>query len=724
MEHSIIDTVKVKVEVEEDDEDTKTGPLKEVMISIKKEDPLDIEDYADVQYYSESGSSSEESEPRRRRSYKWSETDPGTSNRPHVCVQCGSSFTKIHYLIKHHKYRHTLKSPYHCQDCGEQFFRKSYFEKHLKTHRIDFKCHLCNEFNDNNTALLKHQFTYHWEKFMCSFCTTAYFTMSALADHLREEHQDRKTNSSQCQVCGIEISRYSELWTHIERIHKMICHECLESFSSRTELIQHLFEQHHPEHIEADEGAQNQGLRSFFGRCNQCQYVSSSKVLLLKHFGKVHRDSDLDIEIKCRDCEEFFKTSDEVTQHWKGAHQASFLKTIYGRCCLCSQSSSTRGSLIRHFEAKHPRLELDVEIKCKECDEFFKTQYEIRQHSKVTHAESDKPRNIFGRCHICKQLSATKQSLERHFGNRHPGVEYDFEYKCKECDEFFLSVEHLDEHTEAVHANSESDSRGNSFISKGSTVKKEIENHHSESGSSFRQKVSTQKSMNARCYICNQLFKTTYSLNRHFEKLHPGFELDVEYKCDHCDENFKTTEEVRCHSKLVHTEKEDKASLVFGKCNVCKYLSSTKQCLVRHFERRHPGLKHDFDYKCRHCSEFFKTTTDVKQHSKISHAEIKPVEKAKTTFGRCSVCKKVSSTKSNLVKHFKSMHPRRELDFDLKCQHCDEFFKTTGEVEEHLKVVHQLLKPDEVKEGEPDEKFSVFENSLDKLLEVKMEEGD
>lgn len=716
-----IATINVKVEVEDCEYIT---PVEHefIQVEIKKEDPLEIEDYGDVQCYSDNESENTSSEDTSIQNESKSQ-DTKSEERPYICKECDKSFTKIHYLIKHNKFRHSyaVKTPYNCKECGENFFRKSLFEKHLKSHTTDFKCHLCNKFNDSTTSLLKHQFTDHWDKFMCSFCTITYFTMPDLEDHLRDEHRDRSKeilDNSKCHVCKIDVTRLSELWAHIERNHRMICGECLDDFPRRTDLIEHLFEQHHPEYLESDETHQTKGLPSFFGRCNRCEYTSSSRLLLMKHFERNHKGFQLDIEIKCRHCEEFFKTVEEVSKHFTLAHQASFLKTVYGRCNMCNHSSSTRGSLIRHFEAKHAEFELNVEIKCKECDEFFKSQYEIKQHSKVAHANSVRPRNVFGRCHLCKQLSATKQSLERHFGNLHPGEAYNFEYKCKECENFFLSIVDLDEHTKAVHS-SDSDSKANRIQV---TMKTEFDSGGESSSGSLAKPAYKQKSANAKCSECLQLFHTTYSLNRHFERLHKGCELFVEYKCDYCEEYFKTTEEVRGHTKMVHVDSEEKPTIaVFGKCNVCKYISNSKQCLMRHFERRHPGLKYDFAFKCKHCDEFFKSNFEVKRHSKIVHPVVQTMERPSICFGRCSICKKFSTSKCNYLKHMKTMHPQCEINIDFKCQYCEEFFKNDDRLNQHIQVTHECSGSDDNEDSVIIKQEPVVESDFFEISEVKTE---
>lgn len=62
-----------------------------------------------------------------------------------------------------------------------------------------------------------------------------------------------------------------------------------------------------------------------------------------------------------------------------------------------------------------------------------------------------------------------------------------------------------------------------------------------------KRKPLNYKYITGRCDLCHYKTGDKRHLQNHFEKVHPGVDLDsnVEFKCRHCDEYFKTTADVR-----------------------------------------------------------------------------------------------------------------------------------------------------------------------------------
>ncbi|KAL5278849.1 hypothetical protein ACFFRR_003467 [Megaselia abdita] len=1005
--------VKVKIEVEDSEEEMNES-VEQMEFTIKEEPALDYNSDSN----SMSDGSSEESESSKISGSTSSKVND--AERPHKCSQCGKSY--VHrYNLKRHEIRHTLQEDLECNICGEKFVEQTTYKKHIRTHKTDYKCNLCSRFYENKVELMGHQLKFHWEKFMCGFCTITYFSMESLQDHLKEEHPGQviyESETSRCRMCNKDYHSKYHLLIHVERIHKMICAECHENFSTRSELIQHLYEQHHPEYVKKndkekpkdqhfywgvsrtcrpkchvcghlfnnttnlkkhfqrgihpeselilqfkclqcelvfnerheanshfranhEEKEQNfkcdlcfktffgqghlkqhkrlvHGLRAprktkvVFGKCLECNHLSASKVLLEKHFQRVHEGLKFNVEWKCKHCPEFFKTREILKEHLK-VHEASVQreppKNIFGKCLECPYLAGTNMNLTRHFFKKHPGLELNVEYKCKVCDEFFKTTSDMKTHMKVKHSspEQNTPQKelttkegkpVFGKCNECNHLSGKKANLLRHFEKMHPGRELDVEWKCKYCDEFFNTLDEVTKHSEETHkfvyyddeeastskdsitapnqipkkmlqkhktkckicnnhfsshyamrrhvethskdglssGNNEEDERfsnseenymtqdslqnvksivvkkedegytnienslqnvesfqdslvknnevvikrenegySNLEIDKNYTsdlsyqnfpstspfipenshnfrnseifvkkeventeifVKKEIENeeiyqNYSQNPESFQNSYQNvnenfpkvyedysnvenpQSSIknveseakephtrkrppyfaNARCNVCHQLFKTNFTLTRHFEKFHPNCELSVSYKCKDCDEFFPNTEDTRQHAKIAHQgygESPNKA--IYGRCKICKHICLNRANLVRHFKGVHRGLELDLEYKCRDCDEYFDSKVDVREHSYYEHdSDHNPEKKRKVgniLYGKCKICNFLLST-NDLSRHFETSHSGEELNVEYKCNNCPDFFQTTEDLNEHSKTAHK-----------------------------------
>lgn len=164
-----------------------------------------------------------------------------------------------------------------------------------------------------------------------------------------------------------------------------------------------------------------------------------------------------------------------------------------------------------------------------------------------------------------------------------------------------------------------------------------------------------------RCYICGDLFNDKYCLSRHMKTMHPESDFKIEFQCLHCESVFKSRYEVTEHFKGYHEGKEEghfkcedclrsfirindltrhsrrfhsnqvpklkPRKPVFGRCNQCRHESNSKANLLSHFDKKHPGLEVDVEYKCQECEKFFKTSEEVKRHRQFQHRGISSTAK-------------------------------------------------------------------------------------------------
>lgn len=396
-------------------------------------------------------------------------------------------------------------------------------------------------------------------------------------------------------------------------------------------------------------------------RCTNCQYKTTTRHLLLNHFNKNHPELELieNIEFECRRCGDIFKLEKDYKEHLRVAHRPKAAKSIKVRCNLCKQSYGKGVTSKKHYEKFHPGQEFDFEYKCQECDDFFKTRVDLKEHSKIAHYTEPKTR-----CNICGILFSVYAKLELHFEISHSGLTLKPDFKCFQCDEFFESTDKLKQHSvvahettgghrgqhfkveHAQHDNKDSllkDLDSTSNQSSYSKVEKAIQNQTEPEPESTRKEESKHhgtkplkkrdRRVNARCNVCQITCLTVANLNQHFNFKHPGFELDPDYKCLECDTYFKTLKDFRKHARVEHPYKEVKPnSRTFRKtllskydcnlrtrCSVCEKVFCTKSYLKEHFKTKHPGLELDFDYKCDECDTFFKTAFYVREHYNLEH---------------------------------------------------------------------------------------------------------
>lgn len=259
-----------------------------------------------------------------------------------------------------------------------------------------------------------------------------------------------------------------------------------------------------------------------------------------------------------------------------------------------------------HFAKYHPGLEHDFEYKCKECEEFLPSREELRRHTYTTHA---KPVFDMGRCNVCGKMFVQSFKLKPHFRIFHPGLEFDADFKCVQCDEYFKTKEEVIEHAKLSHSQT-------GFVKVESSYKKIDKKAR---GYNIR--------VNARCAVCKSIFITNATLKKHYRNHHPGFEFKTDYKCLQCDEFFPTTREVREHAKVEHQGKDLKPKNAktydMCRCNVCQKEFIRTDRLKEHFERYHPGLELKIEFKCNGCDAFLESYSALRQHFRFEHEDVK-----------------------------------------------------------------------------------------------------
>ncbi|XP_058124818.1 zinc finger protein 485-like isoform X2 [Anopheles coustani] len=135
------------------------------------------------------------------------------------------------------------------------------------------------------------------------------------------------------------------------------------------------------------------------------------------------------------------------------------------------------------------------------------------------------------------------------------------------------------------------------------------------------------------CGICSKTFALKESYRKHL-RLHT-FDTD-RFKCDVCGKGFRTNGNLTEH-QVTHTRQK---SL---QCSRCPSRFSRKSCLKSHM-RLHTGEK---PYNCDLCEAKFTFSSDLRRHV-MAHNGVKPFA--------CDLCNKAYPRKDYLAKHKASHH--------------------------------------------------------------------
>ena len=75
----------------------------------------------------------------------------------HTCLQCGSSFSRLHFL-RLHEAAHGGYYPFRCEICGKGSLNSSNLRRHMSTHsdKTEHKCTVCNLSFRYESSLKRH----------------------------------------------------------------------------------------------------------------------------------------------------------------------------------------------------------------------------------------------------------------------------------------------------------------------------------------------------------------------------------------------------------------------------------------------------------------------------------------------------------------------------------------------------------------------------------------
>lgn len=137
-----------------------------------------------------------------------------THTKPHLCAECGKSFSEKQGLAAHSR-RHAGEKPYECSDCGVAFAYKYTLARHVRRHGLKTPsartCALCDGQFGGALELQRHRCGALATTFSCSLCPEAFSCRTSLAEH---ENLHPGARGFVCEVCGESFFSSASLTAH------------------------------------------------------------------------------------------------------------------------------------------------------------------------------------------------------------------------------------------------------------------------------------------------------------------------------------------------------------------------------------------------------------------------------------------------------------------------------------------------------------------------------
>lgn len=316
-----------------------------------------------------------------------------------VCFFCQKTFTNV-YNCRRHIRTHSGEKPFQCNICGKKFSRQSTLNTHEKIHTGDqiFKCDVCGVSFDVYRHLTEHMAMHRIDKpFTCKTCNKSYSRATVLSQHMKSHSE---TTVFKCLVCGKAFLSMENLKSH-ESVHNADAEE--ESVVQQP--IQEVIETY---------------------KCYVCGELFGTEEECNTHT-QVHKiDEHINNDEHLEQGEALDEEVDDVDEDMDEYEEEEVAQDVEEvrlvNCDQCEEKFRNDAEL-----RDHSKIHSCGKYKCDICDKIFSILSNFNVHKRIH--ERDKP----FRCDVCGKSFRLNKSLEVHKVLHSENDSFD----CEICDRSF-----------------------------------------------------------------------------------------------------------------------------------------------------------------------------------------------------------------------------------------------------------------------------------------------
>lgn len=310
-----------------------------------------------------------------------------------------------------------------------------------------------------------------------------------------------RNNPIECETCHKILSSRNSLREHRISIHlkngRFPCDACGKRFTHQRALRLHR--------------VMHTKDRKFV--CPICSSSHKRERELKLHMRDMHTTT---LSYRCNVCFQCFKMKGSLKQHCFSEHETTIIS-----CTVCKQKLTTPFSIYTHcLKHAEPR-----DFKCVKCNREFKSQAQLKKHSAVHNPE----KRPYKQCPKCLKLIFSRSHYYEHVNSHDNKTNEIVRFKCTQCDASFQHSSSLKRHRVRHRPGGDLEHpKQNPYIDMDENLLPDLccrrcrKLYTSKSGYyEHKKRCRDGVSSEELCVICNKIYSSRKTLNRHVRHKHP-----------------------------------------------------------------------------------------------------------------------------------------------------------------------------------------------------------